>query len=86
MRVRKGASLIGATAWAMPSAPASRAVISESDSPLRNRWLRAMCMARSRSPSMNQPSSPSAFNCASACQLSSATPQPRTVSFSPAMA
>jgi hypothetical protein len=67
----------------MPNAPVSLAVTSDKLSPARNRQLRTMCMARSRSPSWNHCASPNAPSRAIACHVSPAAPQPRASSFRP---
>ncbi len=61
-------------------------VIADSGSPLRRASLRSTCIARSRSPRLNHCASPSRPSISMARQDSSTTPQPRTVSLSPASA
>ena len=66
-----------------PPRSSGRAVTADSGSPSRSACERTRWRPMSRSPSMNQPSPPQARADSSACQVSPARPQPRSVSFRP---
>ena len=67
-----------------PREPARGAIVTaESGSPARRAWLRTRWSPRSRSPSRNQSSPPSAETVPSASHVSPARPQPRSSSCRP---
>ena len=82
--VRTGSSAIGRIVLGMPSARCSSMTASVSGRPPRINEVRAMCVAKSRSPRRNQASSPYRSSIAIVVQVSSTTPQPRSSSNSPA--
>ena len=68
---------------ATPSAAASCFVTCVSVAPLRSRWVRSTCIARSRSPSRNHVSPPSFSSACMNCHVSPRRPQPVSVFDSP---
>jgi hypothetical protein len=77
-RVRTGASAIGTTRAATPSAAVVSAQSSVSDAPSASRRARRSPSARSRSPRLNQTSSPHSRSASMTMKVSPARPQPRS--------
>ena len=83
IHVVTGSSLIGSTGVSTPIAVTTAACASVSGSPARSRAVRSRHMARSRSPSWNQVSTPAPRSASITADVSPRRPQPRS-SISPA--
>ena len=84
--VRTRSSVAGRRRVETPAASVRLLVAAESGSPRRSACVRTRWSPRSRSPSWNHASPPHAFADSSVRHVSSARPQPRSSSFSPASA
>ncbi len=76
--VRTGSSLIGSTRERTPIAPFSRASAAVGERPSASMRARSMHQARSRSPRLNQTSTPSSRSASITAKLSPRRPQPRS--------